>query len=257
MKTLLNRFYSDYLMPTRLPAYDALLQAGSAAGYRQQSVRDFVLHPTGTPRPATLVHRHDIDSDVRTAAKLFTLEARHGVRASYYFRLSTLDYGLMREIEAYGSEASYHFEEVADFAKRHHIKDAAIVRARFPIIRSQFRSNLERIENALARKLVTVASHGDFANRRLQVINNEILADRAFRQRCGITCETYDPELLSQFDLYISDRPHPVYFHPMAPQAALGRYRAICLLTHPVQWETNWRESTKCNVRRLVEGLAW
>jgi len=257
MNTLINRFYSDYLMPTRLPAYGALLQRAVDAGYRQQSVRDFLRHARGAPRPATLVHRHDIDSDVRTAAKMFALEAKHGVCASYYFRLSTLDYGLMREIEAYGSEASYHFEEVADFAKRHHIKDAAIVRARFPIIRSQFRGNLERIEAALGRKLVTVASHGDFANRRLNVINNEILADRAFRQRCGISAETYDPELLSQFDLYISDRPHPVYFHPMAPEAALGRYRAICLLTHPVQWETNWRENTKCNVRRLVEGLAW
>ncbi len=255
MKTIMHRLYSDYLMPSRLDQYDALLQAASEAGYCQQSVRDF-LRPV-PERALTLVHRHDIDSDLRTAAKMFAIEARHGVTASYYFRLSTLDFGLMREIEAYGSEASYHFEEVADFAKRHHIKDAAVVRSRFPAIRAQFRANLERIEAALARKLVTVASHGDFANRRLKVINHEILSDPAFRARCGIACETYDEALLRQFDLYISDRPHPQYFHPMAPGAALGRYRSICLLTHPVQWETNWRESTRCNVRRLVEGLAW
>ena len=255
MKTLLNRLYSDYLMPSRLDRYADLLQAAADAGYRQQSVRDFLRAPPA--RPPTLVHRHDIDSDVRTAAKMFALEARQGVKASYYFRLSTLDFGLMREIEAYGSEASYHFEEVADFAKRHHIKDADVLRSRFPAIRVQFRHNLERIERALARKLVTVASHGDFANRRLNVINHEILADQAFRERCGIDCETYDEALLSQFDLYISDRPYPLYFHPIAPAAALGQYRCICLLTHPVQWETNWRESTRCNVRRLVEDLAW
>lgn len=257
MKTLLNRIYSDYLMPSRLGQYDALLQSAADAGYRQLSVREFLRPAPPAGRPPTLVHRHDIDSDPRTAAKMFALEARQGVTASYYFRLSTLDFGLMREIEAYGSEASYHFEEVADFAKRHHIKDPAVVRSRFPAIRAQFHQNVERIENALSRKLVTVASHGDFANRRLNVINHEILEDQAFRARCGITCETYDAALLGQFDLYISDRPHPVYFHPMAPEAALGRYRCICLLTHPVQWETNWRESTRCNVRRLVEGLAW
>ena len=256
MKTVLNRLYGDYLMPSRMADYEALLGAAQDAGYRQLSVRDF-LAPPATGRAPTLVHRHDIDSDVRTAAKMFHLEARHGVGASYYFRLSTLDYGLMREIEAYGSEASYHFEEVADYAKRHSIKDPALIRERFPSIRAEFRQNLARIEQALGKKLVTVASHGDFANRRLQVINNEILRDVAFRRRCGISCETYDPELLAQFDLYISDRAHPVYFHPMAPRAALGRYRSICLLTHPVQWETNWRESTKCNVRRLIEGLAW
>ena len=256
MKSLLHRIYADYLMPSRIEQYDALVQQAMADGYIQQSVRDFMQAPA-QPRPPTLVHRHDIDSDVRTAAKMFAIEARHGVHASYYFRLSTLDFGLMREIEAYGSEASYHFEEVADFAKRHHIKDPEKVRRRFPAIRALFHRNLEHIERQLARKLVTVASHGDFANRRLKVINNEILDDAAFRARCGIACETYDPELLRQFDMYISDRPHPVYFYPMAPQAALGKYRAICLLTHPVQWETNWRESTRCNVRRLVEDLAW
>ena len=257
MKKLFHRLYSDYLMPSRLAEYAALLQAAADRGYRQTSVREFLRTPPPAGRPATLVHRHDIDTDLRTAAKMFSAEARQGITASYYFRLSTLDFGLMREIEAYGSEASYHFEEVADFAKRHHIKDAALLRSRFPLIRAQFRQNLERIEAALGKKLVTVASHGDFANRRLKVINHEILGDRAFRARCGIDCETYDAELLSQFDLYISDRPHPVYFHPMAPRDALGHYRSICLLTHPSQWETNWGESTKCNVRRLVEDLAW
>ena len=257
MKTMLNRIYSDYLMPSRLGQYERLLQDAASAGYCQQSVREFLLPPPPGGRGPTLVHRHDIDSDVRTAAKMFAIEARLGITASYYFRLTTLDIGLMREIEAYGSEASYHFEEVADFAKRHHIKDARILRSRFPLIRAQFRRNLLGIEQALARKLITVASHGDFANRRLNVINHEILDDPAFRARCGIACETYDASLLRQFDLYISDRPHPQYFHPIAPHEAFGRYRCICLLTHPVQWETNWRESTKCNVRRLVEGLAW
>ncbi|UUZ49380.1 hypothetical protein LP420_03165 [Massilia sp. B-10] len=63
--------------------------------------------------------------------------------------------------------------------------------------------------------------------------------------------------MLRQFDLYISDRPPPVYFQPLDPASALRRYRCICLLTHPVQWETNWRASTRCNLRRLIEGLAW
>ena len=256
MKAMLHRLYSDYLMPSRLGDYEGLLQAAQQAGYRQQSVREF-LAPPAAGRGPTLVHRHDIDSDVRTAAKMFAIEARQGVTASYYFRLSTLDIGLMREIEAYGSEASYHFEEVATFAKRHHIKDARVLRSRFPLIQAQFRRNLHHIEQQLAYKLVTVASHGDFANRRLNVINHEILDDQVFRARCGIACEAYDASLMGQFDLYISDRPYPQYFHPISPADALGRYRCICLLTHPVQWETNWGESTRCNVRRLFEGLAW
>lgn len=258
MKTLLNRIYSDYLMPSRLAEYEGLVQAARDCGYDQLSVRQFVQGlPQGLPRPRTLVHRHDIDSDVRTAAKMFAIEVRHGITASYYFRLSTLDFTLMREIEAYGSEASYHFEEVADFAKRHHLKTAAAVRQRFPEIQEEFLRNFNRIESRLATKIYTVASHGDFANRRLNVINHEILHDRAFRARCGITCEAYDPDLLQQFNLYISDRPPPTYYYPSAPRSAFGRYDCICLLTHPVQWETNWSASTRTNMRRLLEGMTW
>jgi hypothetical protein len=259
MKTLINRVYADYLMPTRLGEYQTLLQQANDSGYAQVSVRSFfrTTQQHGAVRGKTLVHRHDIDSDLRTAKKMFQIEARHNVKASYYFRLCTLDFGFMREIEAAGSEASYHYEEVADFAKRHHIRSAEEVRRRFPEIRDLFVRNFDSIAERLGRPLATVASHGDFANRRLKVINHELLRDRALRQRCGIECESYDSELLRHFEMYISDRKHPVYYHPLSPFDALGRYQSICFLTHPVQWETNWVESTRLNVRRLAEELAW
>jgi len=258
MKTLLNRLYADYLMPSRLGEYAALLRAAAEAGYAQVSVRSFFRdRHRSDQRGRTLVHRHDIDSDLRTAKKMFAIEGRHGVKASYYFRLRTLDYGFMREIEAAGSEASYHYEEVADFAKRHRIRKSDELRRRFPEIRELFVRNIGQIASRLGAPLATVASHGDFANRRLKVINHELLRDAALRARCGIECESYDVELLRGFDMYISDRKHPVYYHPVSPFEALKRYERICLLTHPVQWETNWIESTRCNLRRLLEEMAW
>jgi len=259
MKTLLNRVYSDYLMPSRLGEYEHLLQQAAAMGYAQLPVRDFFrarLQPGQLPAKV-LVHRHDIDSDLRTARKMFALETRHGIRATYYFRLCTLDFGFMREIEAAGGEASYHYEEAADFAKRHRIRKADELRRRFPEIREIFVRNFESISERLGLPLATVASHGDFVNRRLNVINHELLRDRALRERCGIECESYDIELLSHVDLYISDRKHPVYYHPVSPFDALGRHDRIMFLTHPVQWETNWIDNTRCNTRRLVEELAW
>jgi hypothetical protein len=204
-----------------------------------------------------LVHRHDIDSDLRTAKKMFALENRNGVRASYYFRLSTLDFGFMRDIEAAGSEASYHYEEVAEFAKRHRIRCPQEVRRRFPEIREQFARNFTSIRERLGLQMVTVASHGDFANRRLKVINHELLSDSALRRRCGIECESYDAALLRHFDMYISDHAYPHYYTPLSPFEALGRYERICFLTHPLQWETNWVETTRCNLRRVAEELAW
>jgi len=259
MKTLINRIYSDYLMPSRLREYEALLVNASDAGYRQLSVRAFFrsAQQTNGGTGKVLVHRHDIDSDLRTARKMFALETKYGVKASYYFRLSTLDYGFMRDIEAAGSEASYHYEEVATYAKRHRLRRGDEVRARFPEIRELFVRNFMRIGEQLGMPMTTVASHGDFANRRLKVINHELLSDPGLRRRCGIECESYDADLLRHFDLYISDRPHPVYYYPLSPFEALGRYERVCFLTHPVQWETNWLENTRCNVVRLAEEVVW
>ena len=259
MKTLLNRIYSDYLMPSRLREYETLLVKAAEAGYRQIPVRAFFrsAQRTNGNTGKVLVQRHDIDSDLRTARKMFALEVKHGVAASYYFRLSTLDFGFMRDIEAAGGEASYHYEEVASFAKRHRLRSAEQVRQHFPEIREQFVQNFTRINEGMGLTMSTVASHGDFANRRLKVINHELLRDEVLRRRCGIECESYDNELLRHFDLYISDRPHPAYYYPLSPFEALGRHERICFLTHPVQWETNWLENTRCNMVRLADEVAW
>lgn len=259
LRRLYSRLYADYLMPSRLAEYEKLLVLAGHAGYAQLSVRDFyraVQRSDGGPA-RVLVHRHDIDSDLRTARKMFDLEVRHGVRASYYFRLSTLDIGFMRAIEAAGSEASYHYEEVATYAKHHRLRRGCEVRACFPEIRVQFERNFMRISDELGLRMATVASHGDFANRRLKVINHELLRDPELRRRCGIECESYDNELLRHFDLYVSDRPYPVFYYPVSPFEALGRHARICFLTHPVQWETNWVENTRCNMVRLAEELVW
>jgi hypothetical protein len=258
MKTIFNRIYSDYLMPSRMAQHERLLLQARDAGFSQTSVREFHASlSVEKPVEKVIVHRHDIDTDLRTARKLFDIESKHGIRASYYFRLSTLDLGLMHEIEAAGSEASYHYEELATFAKKNHISDPAEIRNKLPQIRAEFEANFQSIAQQFGKKLHTVASHGDFANRRLKVSNTEILDDHQLRMRCGIVCETYDKSLLGHFDLYITDRPSPVYYHPISPFDAIGSHRKICLLTHPRQFETNWRENTKDNLYRFYEGLAW
>jgi hypothetical protein len=259
MKTLSYRLYADYLMPSRLTTHEDLIRAAQVAGYTQTSVRDYVATLRGgrDPQHKVLIHRHDIDTDLRTARKLFELEKKYHIQSSFYFRLSTMDIRLMREIEEYGSEASYHYEELATFAKRNKIKDRAELQRRMPEIRDEFVRNFEWIEQRLGGKLTTVASHGDFANRQLKLNNTEVLADPALRARCGIECETYDQILTDHTDIYISDRPPPQYYHPVTPIDALRRHRRIYLLTHPRQCETNWTANTKDNLHRFYEGLTW
>lgn len=239
--------------------YDNFILLALNSGYLQTSVRDYYKFMRGRKYcdKKIIVHRHDIDTDSRTARKLFEIEKKYNIKSSYYFRLATLNYELMREIEEYGSEASYHYEEIATFAKKNHLKNSAEIREHISDIRNEFLSNFNSIEDRLGLKLTTVASHGDFVNRRLKLINCEILNDRKLRKCCGIMCESYDQTLLNNFDIYISDRPYPLHYFPISPFNAIGRYNKIYFLTHPIHWETNWIESTKNNFIRLYEELNW
>jgi len=256
---MLSRIYCDYLMPSQLSMYERVVSAAQQAGYTQTSVRGYfdLLCKRQGPLDKVLVHRHDIDTDLRTTRKLFEIEKRHGITSSFYFRLSTLDFALMQEIEDFGSEASYHYEEVATYAKLNKIKDPTTLRSRMAEIRSTFAANFACIEQRLGKKMRTVASHGDFVNRRLKISNVEILADASLRESCGIACEAYDRTFLESFDIYITDRPAPQYYFPMSPVEALRGHARICLLTHPRQVETNWKENTKDNLQRLYEGMVW
>lgn len=163
----------------------------------------------------------------------------------------------MREIDEYGSEASYHYEEIATFAKKNNIRSVAAINVKLSDIRRDFLHNFNYIQHELCRKLSTVASHGDFANRQLAIPNTEVLNDRELRNTCGIECESYDRELLEKFDIYITDRRYPEYFHPISPINAIGSHKKICILTHPVQWETNWLENSKADSTRFYEGMIW
>ncbi|MCG2584306.1 hypothetical protein [Massilia sp. TS11] len=257
MKSLVHRLYSHYLMPSRLPLYAELLTQARKHGYQLLTVKAAAaLQPDALPE-RMMVLRHDIDSDLDTARAWFREEQRQDVRATYYFRLSTLDRGLMRDLADYGSEVGYHYEEVASFAKRERLRRPEQVQANLERMGAAFEQHLGQVEHLAGCKVHTVASHGDFANRKLGISNTVLLADAALRQRCGIACEAYDASFLARFDCYISDKPAPVYFHPLSPFAAMGRHARICLLTHPVQWRVNWAENLRLDVGRVMEGLQW
>lgn len=257
IKSFFNRIYSDYLMSSRLDEYESILSKATDLGYEHLSIRDVITY--NGPLPGNIfVHRHDIDTDVQTAKKMFELEKKYNVKASYYFRLSTLDFEFMREIESYGSEASYHFEEIATYAKKFGIKSSASILEYLPSIQDVFCENLHCVEAQLGTKILTVASHGDFANRKLGLVNYELLNDTTLRDKCGLLCESYDDELMSHFDCRISDKPYPVFYYPKSVLDALdNNHHGIYFLTHPRQWHVSYYCNTKENLVRLYEGIKW
>lgn len=161
LRDIFSRLYADFLMPSRLQEYGQMLETALEAGYRFDTIRNVWQQlrddDSGVP-DRTLILRHDVDTDPGTAARKLAIETALGIHCSYFFRLCTVDIGLMQRIEALGGEASYHYEEIATFAKAERIKQREEILSRLPEIRACFADNLERLRRDSGLGMTTVAS---------------------------------------------------------------------------------------------------
>lgn len=257
MKSLLNRLYSDYLLPNRIPEYERINKRAIDAGYKFYTIPEF--YNESVLKKSTLdkcfIHRHDIDTDPKTARRFFEIEKKLGIRSSFYFRLNTIDVELMKELHNSGFEVGYHYEELAQYCKDFKIKNWNTVVTKLPEIQSKFAANFIKIEKSVGFKIKTIASHGDFVNRKLGHPNHELI-DQNLMIKLGIDLECYNSEMLKKMDVMLSDKPYPQFYRDKSPDNALDeKTNVIYLLSHPRHWHVARWENTKDNFVRFWEGL--
>lgn len=257
VQTIANRVYADFLMPSRLGAYRALLEAALGSGYQFCTIGSFkaTVGAEGPGRDTRrLILRHDVDTDPRTGRAMFEIETALGITSSWFFRLKTVDPDLMASIAAGGGEASYHYEELATIAKRRRLRTRDEAVGALPEARELFALNLGRLRAATGLPMTVVASHGDFINRRLGIANWEILSDRSFRASTGIEIEAYDAVLTESVAARYSDTLHPAYWVPDDPATSIKRgSSAIYLLVHPRHWRSSPRINAGDDLGRVFE----
>jgi hypothetical protein len=256
-----RRLYEDFLRLPQWGAYRQMLAALADAGYTFCSLRDFWSQMRVgriDPQRKYLVLRHDVDVDREGAWTMLAIERKLGIASSYFFRLSTVDVPLMLEIDHSGGEASYHYEELAAVVKARRLRSIVDARAHIPCAQQLFRAHIERLRCLTGLPMSTVASHGDFANRRLAICNWVILQDQAFRNETGIQLEAYDDALLRNFARRYSDAPHPRFdstHGPLAEDSAVPT--VVQLLVHPRHWGANRPRIVLENAKRVWEELAY
>jgi hypothetical protein len=261
LRTVRRRIRNDFLMPSRMPEYEQLLSVAIAAGYRVMSIEQYwsesAGHAAGIEAPI-LILRHDIDTDLRTARQMWAIDVGLGVRSSHFFRLSTLDRQLMREIETFGARASYHYEELATVARRRRPRTREEAERLVPEARDLFAANLARLRARTGLAMEVVASHGDFLNRRLGINNWAILADPDFRREMGILLEPYDPSFLATVTSYHRDLPPPERWMDADLLDAISRREAIVYaLIHPRPWQVNRRENLRDDLVRALDEVSY
>jgi hypothetical protein len=253
------RIYEDCLMPSRLDEYKRLLSKLLHGGYTFLTIEQLAasVRSGGAIPRLSVVLRHDVDHDKRTAAAMHRLERQMGIASSYYFRLNTFDPALMQEIAAFGGEASYHFEELATVVKRRVPRNPQEALNCLPEAQDLFRTNLSRLRQQSGLDMQVVASHGDFINRRFDMPNHLLLSTE-LRNELGITAEVYDPDLATPVTARVSDGPPPDFWRPVAPYGAIAQTSAcIYLLVHPKHWQVNIRTNARAIATRLWEGASF
>ena len=123
---LKQRLYEDYLKKSRLPEYRKLLLTAQTAGYQMVGILQFFkMVKEKEQLDRILINRHDIDTSPKVARQMFEIEkeiyGKNG-SATYYFRNSTMDKHLIKELDEYGYETGYHYEELAIYEKKHKLK---------------------------------------------------------------------------------------------------------------------------------------
>lgn len=260
MKKIAYRFFNDFLMPSRLDELERVLLEALFEGYQVLSIHHFLSlarERSLDVRSRYLILRHDIDTDVATAKEIWQLERRHGICASFFFRLQTADIALMNEIHTGGGEVGYHFEEIATVAKRKGLKVTSNLDHLRKHAGELFCKNLATLRKNSGLPLRGIAAHGDFVNRRLGIVNFELLTTE-IRQLMNIDYEAYDAELVDRLSSRFSDVMYPKLWKPADPIAAIKRGdQVVKLLIHPRQWQSKSLVNAKDNAVRIYEELRY
>lgn len=251
------QFYNLFLIPNRWDEYRYILTRAQQADYnfiRLDQFSKLLSDNAEIPQPF-LILRHDIDTDAHSALKFCSIERELGIKATYFFRLRTWDNDIVKAIVDAGHEVGYHFEELAIFAKQKHLKKPHKVIIHKHQMLELLDSNLQALRTYYP--INSLASHGDFANRVLGIMNHTLTDDIDWRRKMGIEYEAYDEKITSAYNNHVSDSPYPVRFKGAHPLSMIASRKSFLFLTHPRWWHRNvFANLTELSIR-VKDQILW
>lgn len=217
-----------------------------------------------------IVLKHDVETNVKRALKLAIIEAKHGIKGSYYIQAYLLDsqsnIDLLKEIQDLGHEVSYHYD-VLD------ANDGDMLKAKedFAVNVSLFRRNGFEVK--------TICQHGNPLKERVGYHSNrDFFRDETVQNEYAniVDIVVNFKEMSGRDYLYISDAGYSwnIIDDPenndrveTGPNIKLESYNqiiglleqgeSIILSTHPHRWEKSaFRIYTKLSLFKVVRAAS-
>lgn len=224
------------LLNGRLRKYKQYIQYAREHGYQVISLEEFYKLPDRRDGKH-FVLRHDVDHTGIWTKKMFEAERDVNVKSTYYFRFSTIDKELIKEMLDSGFEVGLHFETIADYAKAHNIKDKSEID--IELMKQQLKEDIRKFEEIIGHKTFSCCSHGTPENSKLGISNNAI-TEHADLLEFGLGFEAYQKEMYEFVDCHIMDgsiiRNFGFSYADTPITAVENGYVNIIFLSHPNHW---------------------
>lgn len=250
MSVLRNLVFND-----RLRDYKWYLSYAKRKGYEIISLEKFYFLKDRN-KGKHFVLRHDVDSLELSTRKMFETEMDIGVRSTYYFRKSTIDRRLIKDMLSAGFDVGFHFETIANYIRENDISDKDDID--WSILPDLLKAEIQDFNNEIGYKVKSICSHGAEENIKFNISNN-VITENIDTIILGVNFEAYSELLYKDINCHIMDGTitncfgFSYYENPIS--AADAGYNNILFLSHPEHWfDTKKRKRAK--LRDICRGKA-
>lgn len=228
-----HRFLARTFSSARWSEYDRLLAAALELGWTAMALEDWVA--AGGPQGRVLILRHDVDQHPATALKMASIEARHGLHATWYFRWRTSAPAAIEAIRELGGGVGLHYETLTRIVLERGLTSGQVDAELIAEAREQLRGEIAEFARRFG-PLQSICAHGDT---RVPGVSNQALVRGIPASQIGVGFDANIALSRHRLALWLTDRASTDgrWKDGIAPLAALEESSGpILCLTHPNNW---------------------
>jgi hypothetical protein len=229
-----RRRLSRTLSGARWKEYGQFLRIAVDHGYAITSLEAWLADPDAAGGRPALIVRHDVDQYPASALRMAAIEAKLGIRSTWYFRWRTAHPYVVSSIRETGHEVGLHYESLSRELLRHGLS-ASDAPALLPRARALLREELAEFSerHGPAR---SACPHGDT---RVPGVHNGVLLQGEDLSDYGIRWDTNAAVGHTRLDVWLTDRSSAEgrWGDSLDPiDLLIDRRSPILMVVHPNNW---------------------